>query len=60
MMTHKFAKGFFVGAITAASAVVGGVLAFKKTYIDPAEEKQEEINDNRRRAIRKSRGAHHG
>ncbi|KRL86846.1 DUF3042 family protein [Lacticaseibacillus pantheris] len=59
-MAHKFAKGFLTGVLAAAGAVAGSVYAFKKTYVDPVEDKAEEINTNRRRAIRKSRGAHQG
>ncbi|WP_056969064.1 DUF3042 family protein [Lacticaseibacillus thailandensis] len=59
-MTHKFARGFFTGLLTAAGAVAGTIYAFKKTYVDPVEDKAEEIDANRRRAVRKSKGAHQG
>lgn len=59
-MKHKFIAGFVLGTIATIATTAATVVAFKKTYIDPVEEKVDEINENRRRAIRKSLGAHQG
>lgn len=57
-MKSKFTFGFVTGTVATLAAVAASVLTFKKAYIDPVENKAEEINDNRRKAIRKSFGAH--
>ncbi|WP_225047605.1 DUF3042 family protein [Lacticaseibacillus kribbianus] len=59
-MKHKFITGFLFGVIATAGAVAGSVVAFKKSYIEPVEDKVEEINANRRKANRKRHGAHMG
>ncbi|WP_262316304.1 DUF3042 family protein [Lacticaseibacillus parakribbianus] len=59
-MKHKFFKGFLFGVLATAGAVAGSVVAFKKSYIEPVEDKVEEINSNRRKANRKRHGAHMG
>lgn len=59
-MKHKFATGFLFGIVATAGAVAGAVLTFKKSYIEPVEEKVDEINANRRKANRKSHAAHQG
>ncbi|KRL58318.1 DUF3042 family protein [Latilactobacillus fuchuensis] len=59
-MKHKFAKGFVIGTISTVGAIAGSLLAFKKTVVDPIEEKESQIEDNRRRANRKSHAAHQG
>ncbi|WP_407891316.1 DUF3042 family protein [Lacticaseibacillus sp. N501-2] len=59
-MKHKFVKGFFLGTVMTISAVAGSVLAFKKSYIEPVEDKVEEINQNRAKANRKRHSAHLG
>ncbi len=57
-MKHKFIAGFALGTIATIATAAASVIAFKKSYIDPVESKVEEINENRRKAIRKSLGAH--
>ncbi|WP_127848693.1 DUF3042 family protein [Lacticaseibacillus hulanensis] len=59
-MKHKFITGFAFGTLATIATAALSVLAFKKSYIDPVETKVDEINENRRRAIRKSLGAHQG
>ncbi|WP_099974966.1 MULTISPECIES: DUF3042 family protein [Lactobacillaceae] len=56
----RFTKGFIVGAVTTASAVYGAVHAFKKTVIEPENKEIERVEENRRRANRKSLQAHQG
>ncbi|WP_302047417.1 DUF3042 family protein, partial [Ligilactobacillus agilis] len=34
--------------------------AFKKTVVEPIEEREAELDEHRRRALRKSRSAHQG
>lgn len=59
-MKNKFTFGFVTGTVATLTAIAATVFTFKKTYIDPVENKVEEINNNRRKAIRKSFGAHQG
>ncbi|MCH4058151.1 MAG: DUF3042 family protein [Lactobacillaceae bacterium] len=59
-MTKHFIKGFILGSLTALGAVAGSVFAFKKTVIEPQEEYDNKIEENRRRANRKSHAAHQG
>lgn len=51
-------KKFICGALTGATIAVGTVGAavyiIKKTVIEPAEEKEQDLDENRRRAARKS------
>ncbi|MDK1726490.1 DUF3042 family protein [Dellaglioa algida] len=55
----NFSKGFFVGTAATVGALIGSVVAFKKTVVAPLEEKEQMIEDNRKRATRKSRSSHH-
>ncbi|KRM56377.1 DUF3042 family protein [Lacticaseibacillus sharpeae] len=57
-MKHKFIAGFVLGTFATVATAAISVFTFKKTYIDPVENKVDEINENRRKAIRKSLGAH--
>ncbi|MCT6893750.1 MAG: DUF3042 family protein [Lactobacillaceae bacterium] len=59
-MTKKFVSGFVAGSLAALSAVAAAVFTFKKAVIEPTEEKAQQIEDNRRRANRKSHQAHMG
>mgnify|MGYP001863876971 CR=1 FL=1 len=53
----SFGKGFFTGIVTTVG-VVGAVYAFKKTVVEPMEEREAILEEHRRRALRKSRSAH--
>lgn len=55
-----FGKGFLVGTLTAFGAVVGCVYAFKKTVVEPIEEREAVLDQHRRRALRKRRSSHQG
>ncbi|WP_409022655.1 DUF3042 family protein [Dellaglioa sp. P0083] len=55
----NFSKGFLVGTAATVGALVGSVFAFKKTVVAPIEEKEQMIEENRKRATRKSRSSHH-
>ncbi|ANJ69684.1 MULTISPECIES: DUF3042 family protein [Latilactobacillus] len=59
-MKHKFLKGFVIGTVSTVGAIAGSLLAFKKTVVDPIEEKENQIEESRRRANRKSHSAHQG
>ncbi|MFD1429903.1 MULTISPECIES: DUF3042 family protein [Lacticaseibacillus] len=59
-MKHKFFGGFLLGTLMTASAVAGSLIAFKKSYIEPVEDKVDEINTNRKKANRKQHAAHQG
>lgn len=50
----KFVCGFLTGTAVTLGALAGTVYVFKKTVIEPIEEKEEMIEENRRRAARKS------
>ncbi len=54
----SFSKGFLMGAVATISAVAGCVYAFRKTVIDPIEEREAILDEHRRRAMRKRRSAH--
>ena len=51
----KFLSGFVVGSLITTAATVSLIAAIKKTVIDPIEEKENIIEENRRKAMRKSR-----
>ena len=59
-MKHKFFKGFVIGTVSTVGAIAGSLFAFKKTVSDPIEEEENKIEENRRRANRKSHSAHQG
>ncbi|KRM96584.1 MULTISPECIES: DUF3042 family protein [Liquorilactobacillus] len=54
----NFAKGIFVGVAATVGVTAGCFYAFKKTVVDPVEEKEAMIDEHRRRAIRKRHSAH--
>ncbi|MGX5377397.1 DUF3042 family protein [Ligilactobacillus sp. LYQ135] len=54
----SFGKGFFTGIATTVGIVAGAVYAFKKTVVEPMEEREAILEEHRRRALRKSRSAH--
>ncbi|MEY8662492.1 DUF3042 family protein [Ligilactobacillus faecis] len=56
----SFGKGFLAGALTAFGAVAGCVFAFKKTVVEPIEEREAVLDEHRRRALRKRRSSHQG
>ena len=50
---RKFASGFVTGTLAAAAVVAGVVMGVKKNVIDPIEEKESKIDENRKKARRK-------
>lgn len=50
----KFTKGFLTGVSIAAATVAGVAFGFKKTVIEPIEKKEATIDENRKKAMRKS------
>ncbi|GAY72882.1 DUF3042 family protein [Lentilactobacillus kosonis] len=56
----KFTGGLFVGILATLAALFSGLFTFKKTVVDPIEEEEERFDDNRRKAMRKSRSSHQG
>lgn len=50
---RKFASGFVTGTLAAAAVVAGVVVGVKKKVIDPIEEKESKIDENRKKARRK-------
>lgn len=54
----SFGKGFVLGTIATISAVAGCVYAFKKTVVEPIEEREAILDEHRKRAMRKRRSAH--
>ena len=54
----SFGKGFFTGIVTTVGVVAVAVYAFKKTVVEPMEEREAILEEHRRRALRKSRSAH--
>lgn len=59
-MSKKFTAGFVTGTLITIATVASGLFAFKKTVMDPEDREIERIEDNRRRANRKSLSAHQG
>ena len=49
----KFVSGILVGSLATAAAVAGLVASGKKTVIDPIDEKETMIEENRKKAMRK-------
>lgn len=49
----KFVSGILVGSLATAAAVAGLVAFVKKTVIDPIDEKEAMIEENRKKAMRK-------
>lgn len=49
----KFVSGMVVGSLATAATVAGFVLGVKKTVIEPIEEKEAMIEENRKKAMRK-------
>ena len=58
-MKH-FTNGLIVGGLGTVAAGVGALLTFKKSVVDPIEDEEQKFEDNRKKAFRKSRAAHHG
>ena len=56
----NFGKGFFLGILTAAGAVAGSLYAFKKTVDNPIDEHKAVLEEQKKRALRKSMSAHQG
>ncbi|MCI1903894.1 DUF3042 family protein [Enterococcus hirae] len=50
----KFASGFFTGALLVTALAVGTVIGVKKTVVEPIQEKEHTIDENRKKAARKS------
>ncbi|MBO0471790.1 DUF3042 family protein [Enterococcus sp. DIV0242_7C1] len=49
----KFISGMLVGTAVTCAAVAGLAATIKKTVIDPIEEKEDMIEENRKKAMRK-------
>ncbi|MCL0311785.1 DUF3042 family protein [Apilactobacillus sp. TMW 2.2459] len=54
----KFGQGFLIGALATAGATVGALFSFKKTVVEPIENQEEKVEENRKRALRKQRSSH--
>ncbi|MBE9388901.1 DUF3042 family protein [Vagococcus salmoninarum] len=51
----KFVTGFVTGTTITVATLAGLLYGVKKTVIEPIEEKENMVEDNRRKAMRKSR-----
>lgn len=49
----KFVSGILVGSLATVAAVASLVTSVKKTVIDPIDEKEAMIEENRKKAMRK-------
>lgn len=56
----KFTRGLFVGVLGTIAAGAGAILSFKKSVVDPIENEDKKFEENRKKAMRKSRSAHQG
>lgn len=54
----SFTKGLFWGATAAVGLIASGVATFHKKVIQPIEETETKLDENRRAANRKNRSAH--
>ncbi|MGO2082496.1 DUF3042 family protein [Vagococcus sp.] len=50
----KFTSGFITGTAMTLAALAGVAVGFKKIVIEPVEEKEQMVEDSRRKAMRKS------
>ncbi|UQS86675.1 DUF3042 family protein [Nicoliella spurrieriana] len=57
---RNFGKGFLVGVFATVGCAAGALFSFKKTVVDPIEDQENRYEENRKRALRKSRSAHQG
>lgn len=57
-MKYKFAAGFAAGLVTALAGVCAAAFTYKTRVMDPQEEEEQRIENNRIKANRKSHGAH--
>jgi hypothetical protein len=53
MSKKSYGSGVATGVIATLGAIVAGVFAAKKTVIDPIDEKENKIAENRKKAARK-------
>ncbi|MFC0232566.1 DUF3042 family protein [Vagococcus entomophilus] len=51
----KFVKGVLTGATLTVGTLAGVAYGVKKTMIEPIEKKEQQIEENRKKAKRKSR-----
>ncbi|MGM0212494.1 DUF3042 family protein [Enterococcus sp. AZ109] len=50
---RKFTSGFFTGTLATAAVVAGLLMGVKKKVIEPLEEQESKIDENRKKARRK-------
>lgn len=50
----KYVTGFVIGSLVTTAATIGLLATIKKQVIDPIDEREAMINENRRKANRKS------
>lgn len=48
-------SGFITGTAMTVATIAGAIYGVKKTIVEPIEEKEQQIEDNRKKAMRKSR-----
>ncbi|PZO94199.1 DUF3042 family protein [Streptococcus halichoeri] len=53
MKKYPFAKGLITGVLATTATVAGALLTIKKTIIEPEEEKEAFIEENRKKAARR-------
>lgn len=56
----SFTRGALFGVAATLGTLAGCLYAFKKSVVEPIEEREEILDQHRRRALRKSRSAHQG
>ncbi|MEJ6348606.1 DUF3042 family protein [Holzapfeliella sp. He02] len=57
-MAKKFLGGVLTGTALTVASLAGAAFTFKKKVVEPEEQEAARIEENRRRAIRKSLSAH--
>lgn len=57
-MNRYFVRGIALGTIATISAIAGAVIALDKRVVQPSVKSDQNIDENRRRAVRKSYSSH--
>ncbi|QNQ82035.1 DUF3042 family protein [Lactobacillus sp. PV037] len=57
-MAKKFGAGLATGVLATVGALAAGLFTYKKKVVDPQEQHEQKIEENRKKANRKSYAAH--
>ena len=57
-MAKKFGAGLATGVLATVGALAAGLFTYKKKVVEPQEQQEQKIEENRKTANRKSFAAH--